>query len=86
MKKRNLFAEITEGFDALAEERAGKRTLRTHAVETLPAPDVSAGNCSPCASACAFRGRCSRVTCAPIRARWRTGNRAGRSRTRKRPC
>ena len=43
MKKRNLFAEITEGFDALAEERAGKRTLRTHAVETLPAPDVSAG-------------------------------------------
>ena len=43
MTKRNLFAEITEGFDALAEERAGKRTLRTHAVETLPAPDVSAG-------------------------------------------
>ena len=43
MKKRNLFAEITEGFDALAEERAGKRTLRAHAVETLPAPDVSAG-------------------------------------------
>ena len=32
MKKRNLFAEIAEGFDALAEERAGKRTLRTHAV------------------------------------------------------
>ena len=43
MKKRDLFAEIAEGFDALAEERAGKRTLRTHAIETLPAPDVSAG-------------------------------------------
>lgn len=43
MKKRNLFAEIAEGFDALAEERAGKRALRTHAIETLPAPDVSAG-------------------------------------------
>jgi len=42
MKKRNLFAEITEGFDALAEERTGKRSLRTHAVEMLPAPDVSA--------------------------------------------
>lgn len=42
MKKRNLFAEIAEGFDALADERTGKRTLRTHAVETLPAPDVSA--------------------------------------------
>jgi len=32
--KRNLFAELTEGFDALAGERAGKQTLRTHAVTT----------------------------------------------------
>lgn len=42
MKKRNLFAELTEGFDALAEERAGKRTLRTHVVEAKPAPEVTA--------------------------------------------
>ena len=42
MKKRNLFAEIAEGFEALAEERAGKRTLRTHEVEVKPAPDVTA--------------------------------------------
>ena len=42
MKKRNLFAEIAEGFDALAAERAGKRTLRTHEVEMKPAPDVTA--------------------------------------------
>lgn len=42
MKKRNLFAEIAEGFEALAEERAGKRTLRTHAVELMPAPEVTA--------------------------------------------
>ncbi len=42
MKKRNLFAELAEGFDALAEERAGKRTLRTHVVEAKPAPEVSA--------------------------------------------
>ena len=42
MKKRNPFAEIAEGIDALAEERAGKRTLRTHAVEILPAAEVSA--------------------------------------------
>jgi putative transcriptional regulator len=42
MKKRNLFAELAEGFDALAEERAGKRTLRTHVVEAKPAPDVTA--------------------------------------------
>ncbi|MCO7564321.1 transcriptional regulator [Pseudomonas sp. S 311-6] len=27
---RNIFTELTEGFDALAEERAGKLTLRTH--------------------------------------------------------
>ena len=31
MKKRNLFAELTEGFDALGNARAGKQTLRTHA-------------------------------------------------------
>ena len=42
MKKRNLFAEIAEGIDALAEERTGKRSLRTHAVEILPAAEVSA--------------------------------------------
>ena len=43
MKKRNLFAEITEGFEALTGARAGKQTLRTHEVEMLPAPDVTAG-------------------------------------------
>lgn len=42
MKKRNLFVEIAEGFDALAEARAGKRTLRTHEVEMMPAPEISA--------------------------------------------
>jgi putative transcriptional regulator len=42
MKKRDLFAEITEGFEALAEERAGKLTLRTHEVEWLPTPEVTA--------------------------------------------
>lgn len=42
MKKRNLFAELSEGFDALAEQRAGKRTLRTHEVALMPAPEISA--------------------------------------------
>lgn len=42
MTKRNLFAEIAEGFDALANERAGKHTLRTHEVEIKPAPEVTA--------------------------------------------
>lgn len=38
--KRDLFAELNEGFDALAEARRGKRTLRTHAVEFRPAPEI----------------------------------------------
>ena len=42
MKKRNLFAELAEGFEALADERAGKRTLRTHKLEAQPVPEVSA--------------------------------------------
>ncbi len=33
MTKRDIFAELSEGFDALASARAGKRTLRTHEVE-----------------------------------------------------
>jgi putative transcriptional regulator len=40
--KRNLFAEISEGFDALAKQRLGKTTLRTVEVEIKPAPEVSA--------------------------------------------
>lgn len=40
-KKRNLFAELTEGMTALAEARGGKRTLRTHAVELKPVPAVT---------------------------------------------
>ena len=42
MIKRNLFTEISEGFNALADERAGKKTLRTHEVELLPVPEVKA--------------------------------------------
>ena len=42
MKKRNLFAEISEGFGALADERSGKQTLRTITVELKPAPKIEA--------------------------------------------
>ena len=38
---RDLFAEMREGFAALAAERQGKLTLRTHAVEYKPAPTVT---------------------------------------------
>jgi putative transcriptional regulator len=41
-KKRDLFNELTEGLDALAEQRAGKRTLRTHTVKAKPAPTITA--------------------------------------------
>lgn len=41
-KKRNLFKELSEGFDALADQRAGKRTLRTHVVKAKPAPKITA--------------------------------------------
>lgn len=40
-KKRDVFAELMEGFDALAGERTGKRTLKTHAVPFKPAPKIT---------------------------------------------
>ena len=39
--KRDLFAELSEGIDALTAARRGKRTLRTHAVEFKPAPTIT---------------------------------------------
>lgn len=41
-RKRDLFAELTEGFDALEAQRTGKRTLRTHSVRAKPVPKVTA--------------------------------------------
>lgn len=40
--KRDLFAEISEGFDALSKHRTQKATLRTVEVPLNPAPEVSA--------------------------------------------
>lgn len=42
MKKRNLFEELSEGFEALQQERQGKLTLRTVKVVRKPAPAMSA--------------------------------------------
>ena len=39
--KRDLFAELKEGMDSLADARQGKRTLRTHAMEFKPAPTIT---------------------------------------------
>ena len=41
VSKRDLFAELSEGMEALAEARHGKLTLRTHAVEYKPAPTIT---------------------------------------------
>jgi putative transcriptional regulator len=40
--RRKLFAELSEGFDALKQEREGKITLRKHPVAAKPAPQVTA--------------------------------------------
>ena len=39
--RRDLFAELSEGMDVLADARHGKRTLRTHALEFKPAPSLT---------------------------------------------
>ena len=39
--KRDLFAELSEGMEALGAARRGKRTLRTHTVEFKPAPTIT---------------------------------------------
>jgi putative transcriptional regulator len=37
-RKRDIFTELTEGFDALGKQRQGKLTLRTFKVQSKPAP------------------------------------------------
>lgn len=39
--KRDLFAESSEGMTALSDARQGKRTLRTDAIEYIPAPNLT---------------------------------------------
>lgn len=40
-KKRDIFAELTEGFDALKQQREGKLTLRTFKATSKPVPTLS---------------------------------------------
>ena len=51
---RDVFAELVEGFDALAAERQGKATLRSHKVQlgalaTVSAPISAADPFNACA-------------------------------------
>ncbi|MBU3600719.1 transcriptional regulator [Polynucleobacter sp. 30F-ANTBAC] len=41
MKKRELFAELSEGMTALKKERDGKLTLKKYKVTSKPAPEVT---------------------------------------------
>ena len=38
-KKRDIFTELVEGFDALKQQREGKLTLRTFKVKSKAAPN-----------------------------------------------
>jgi len=39
--KRNLFEELSEGFDALKNERQGKVTLKQHVAEKISVPTIT---------------------------------------------
>ena len=41
--KRNLFEELSDGFQALSAERQGKITLKKHSVEKITAPELKNG-------------------------------------------
>jgi putative transcriptional regulator len=41
-RRRSLFSELCEGFDALKQEREGKIPLRKHPIQAKPAPQVTA--------------------------------------------
>ena len=40
-KRSRLFDDLSEGFEALANAREGKQTLRTHSVDLLPPPELT---------------------------------------------
>jgi putative transcriptional regulator len=41
--KRNLFEELSEGFQALKDSRHGKMTLKTHKLEKMATPELKTG-------------------------------------------
>ena|SRR5436190_24256904 len=84
--KRDLFAELSKGMEALADARQGKRTLRTHAVKYKPVPQVTPQDLirvrkSLRISRALLRG----PICGRTYAHWKTGNKGAPSQTRKPP-
>jgi len=41
MRKRNLYEELSEGFEALKSERQGKITLKQHVAEKISVPTIT---------------------------------------------
>lgn len=62
MTRRNLFAELEEGFDALAEERRGKVTLRKQTIDYRPPVEMTAAE--------VIRVRTKLNVSQPVFARW----------------
>ena len=54
MKKRHLFAELTQGLEALADERQRKRTLRATHAEPPLTPSVAGDEAKRLQCVCAI--------------------------------
>ena len=74
MKKRNLFAEISEGFEALKQEREGKITLRKHTIEVKPAPQVTSSELVALREKMNLSRAVLHATCVPMSGRLRIGS------------
>ncbi len=84
--KRNLFAELSEGVKALADERLGKRTLRTHAVVRTPAPEVTPAELVRVKKASESLSSLICRLLSTMFARWRIGNRGAPGQTLRLRC
>lgn len=86
MKKRDLYAELAEGFEALAKVREGKGTLRAHKTEIKPAHEVTAEDLLAMRERLKRRGRYLRTIYERILGPSRTGSKVAQSRMRRRRC
>jgi hypothetical protein len=85
MTRRNLFTELTEGFDALASARKVKKTLRTTEVELKPAVEISADELRAIRRSSIFHALCLPATSEPIHAPLRTGTSSAEPKRASRP-
>ena len=83
MKKRNLFAELTEGVEALADERQGKQTLGTAHAELRSVPTVTGDEVIALRSRLKLSRTVLLTICTSNQERLKIGSRAEPSPTRK---